>query len=230
MLSMKTNIKAELELNSLKEIIASKVLEERGYALVWMSAGNSYFKEEIIKRILVFTSENFSKTIVMAPDEPAEHTFKALGYEGNETKRKARLNANLLQNRAKRIISSLSDKEKFKVVEWIDEIIPNKDYQNKLKEILNLFQTNEQFQSDAFDTTLKVLNGKLRENINLEVAKKEGVNYLLKELAFVLASPRIYNTQKVTYVYHHDWPIFQKLITGFYDGIKRDELNFLIFQ
>lgn len=219
-----------LELQALKDTIAKQVIVERGYALVWMSAGNSYFKEDVIKRILEFTSSNFSKTIVMAPDEPAEHTFKALGYEGNEIKRKARLNANLLQNRAKRIISTLNDKEKFKVTEWIDEVIPNILYQEKLREIFKIYNTNEQFRNDAHETSLKVVNGKMKEDININEAVKEGVNYLLKELAFVLASPKIYNTQRITYIYHHDWPIFQKLIIGFYDGLKREDLSFLIFE
>lgn len=228
---METQNKEEnLELQALREVIAQKVNEERGWALVWMSAGNSYFKEEVIKKILNFTSTHFSKTIVMAPDEPAEHTFKALGYEGNEIKRKSRLNANLLQNRAKRIISKFKDKEKFKVVEWIEEVIPHGHYQEKFKEIVSLYNTNERFRNDVHETTLKVLSGKMKESINPNEAVKEGVNYLLKELAFVLASPNIYNIQRVTYVYHHDWPIFQKLIAGFYDGLKRENFSFLIFK
>ncbi|MBU0907220.1 MAG: tRNA-dependent cyclodipeptide synthase [Nanoarchaeota archaeon] len=218
------------ETNKLKQLVTTKVLEERGYALVWMSAGNSYFKEDIIEKILDFTGKHFSKTIVMAPDEPAEHTFKALGYEGNDIKRKARLNANRLQNRAIRVISTLQDKERFKVVEWIEEIIPNQLYQNKLKEIQSLYSTNEQFRKDALEATTKVLESKTQKQINLKEAAKEGVNYLLKELAFVLASPEIYNTQKITYIYHHDWPIFQKLIAGFYDRIKKQDLNFIVFK
>lgn len=222
----------EIDLVELEKTIAEQVLEERGYALVWMSAGNSYFKENIIKKILNFVGENFIKTLVMAPDEPAEHTFKALGYEGNDIKRKARLNANLLQNRAKRIISLLDNERqnKFKVIEWIDEIIPNNAYQARLKEISYLYSENKKFRDDALETTRNVLKGKIKEDGNIISALKEAVNYLLKELAFVLASPEIYKTKKVTYVYHHEWPIFQKLISGYYNGLKRDNLGFLLLK
>lgn len=218
-----------------KEILQSetskkKVLEEPGYALVWMSAGNSYFREEVIQKILSFTGEHFPKTLIMAPDEPAEHTFKALGYRGNEVKKKTRLNANLLQNRAKRVVDRVGNKSKFHIVEWVKEIIPNKSYQEKLKEIIHLYFTNEQFRRDANNTTKEVLASKMQKEINMEEATKEAVNYLLKELAFVIASPTIFNAQKITYVYHKEWPIYQKLIKGVYDGKTRDNLGFLLFK
>ncbi|MBI2573336.1 tRNA-dependent cyclodipeptide synthase [Candidatus Woesearchaeota archaeon] len=210
-----------------KSIGEEKNLDEQGYALVWMSAGNSYFKEEIIQKILKFTAEHFLKTIVIAPDEPAQHTFKALGYEGNEVSKKARLNANLLQNRAKRVITSMKDKSKFQVIEWIEEIAPNLYYQEKLKQITLLYSKNSQFRSDANEVTREVLMSKSNEEFTAD-AVNEGVYYLLKELAFVMASPTIFNTQKVTYVYHKEWPIFQKLITGVYDGKVRGNLRFLL--
>jgi tRNA-dependent cyclodipeptide synthase len=208
------------------------VLDERGTALVWMSAGNSYFKENVIKRILNFTGANFNNVLVMAPDEPAEHTFRALGYTGNDIKKKARINAKLLQNRARRIVTSYNQtfRSKFHVVEWIDEIMSNNVYRESLKEITKLFNSNLEFRKDALSTTKKVLDGKTSERTMMPNASEEGVNYLLKELAFVVASPVMFKSKKVTYVYHHEWPIFQKLITGEYDGIRRENCGFLLFE
>lgn len=201
-------------------------------ALVWMSAGNSHFKKEIIEKIIKFTNSNFSKTIIMSPDEPAEHTFKALGYEGNDVKKKARLNANLLHNRVRKIIESFNelDKNKFHVVEWIKEVIPNKDYQNKLIEIKELYKHNYNFHKDARETTRKVLHYKIKENTDIEKAIDEAVNYLLKELAFILASPTIYKTSKIVYIYHHQWVIYQNLINGKYDGRLRSKFEFMLFK
>lgn len=202
-------------------------------AIVWMSAGNSYFKEEVIMKLLEFASEKFLKVIVMAPDEPAEHTFKALGLYSEHFKRKARLNANLLQNRARRVIGNLINKgikTDFKVVEWTDEIIPNPEYQGMLKSMRNLYYNNEVFRNDARETTKEVILNKLSKNADLEKAIDEAVIYLLEELAFVLASPRIYNAPKMTYLYHHDWLIYKNLITGRYDKQHRPELAFMLTQ
>ena len=39
-------------------------------ALIWMSAGNSYFSEERIEKLLKFADKNFEKIIVLSPDKP----------------------------------------------------------------------------------------------------------------------------------------------------------------
>ncbi len=193
-----------------------------------MSAGNPYFTEERIAKLLHFALGRFAKVIIMAPDEPAEHNFKALGYPDNQAKRKARLNANLLQNRAKRAVNSLSPelKNNVIVVEWVDEVIPNARYQEKYKDILQLYHTNASFKKDARETTKSVISKKTGTNI--EKSLDEAVHYVLKELAFVLASPSMYRAKKVFYLYHVAWPIYQKLKDGKYDGIPKINLGFLL--
>jgi tRNA-dependent cyclodipeptide synthase len=196
-----------------------------------MSAGNSYFKQEIVLELLKFASTHFHDIVIMAPNEPAEHTFLSLGYDKKSAKKKARLNANLLQNRAKRAVDILikeKSKTSFHVIEWTDEIIPNKYYQEMLIKIKKLYKENEQFREDARETTRKVIESKLKEGLNTEKAINEAVNYLLKELSFILASPTIYNASHVTYMYHHNWPIYQKLIAGEYDNKPRTNLSFLL--
>ena len=201
------------------------------FGLIWMSAGNSYFTEAIVLELLKFASKSFQEIIIMAPDEPAEHTFLALGYDEKKAKKKARLNANLLQNRAKRAVDILI-KEKIKtpfhVVEWTEEITPNKKYQEMLVRIKELYNNNIHFHKDARETTMKVIDSKLKNGMDKEKATDEAVNYLLKELSFILASPEIYNASHVTYMYHHKWSIFQKLIAGEYDNKPRTNLSFLL--
>ena len=62
----------------------------------------------------------------------------------------------------------------------------------------------------------------------MESAIDEGVFYLLKELAFLLASPKIYDSEEVTYIYHKKWQIFQNLISGLYDNHSKKQLEFLL--
>jgi len=198
--------------------------------LIWMSAGNSYFKEDIIKEIMNYALKEFDKLIILAPDEPAEHTYLVLGYPKNRAKRKSKLNANLLQNRAKRIKDSLNkeNQEKIHIVEWIDEIIPNKQYQDSYKNILNLFKSNKEFQKDALDNAKKVIETKGKE-LEKE-APKQAVYYLLKELAFLTTSPEIYNTDSISYIYHKPWPIYKKYIKGYYDKKPKDNLKFVLHE
>jgi len=71
-------------------------------ALIWMSAGNSYFSESNIGKLLHFADAHFQKIMIVSPEKPAEHNFRAAGYPENQVRKKATHDANLLKNRAER--------------------------------------------------------------------------------------------------------------------------------
>jgi tRNA-dependent cyclodipeptide synthase len=199
----------------------------REIGLIWMSVGNSYFNEEKVQKLIEFAEKRFEKIIVMSPDIPAEHTFRALGYKENESKKRAKYDSNLLKNRAKRKIDLLKGKDKFDILEWGKNVSVDKFYKEKYKEIYELYEKDSKFKIDARNTTKKVLEGKYRTPENIEKAIDEAVFYLIKELALVISLPKKYN-KKVTYLYHREWPIFEKLIKGYYDNKKRENLSFML--
>ena len=171
-------------------------------ALIWMSAGNSYFNEKNIGKLLNFSDKNFNRIIILSPDKPAEHTFRALGYLDNKAKRKAKLNANLLTNRAKRELEKIKNKSKFSFVDWENDIAKNSEYKEKYKEIIALYNGNSKFRKDVRLTTKRVIEEKTNEIQNIEKSVEEAVSYLLEEISFILSCPVIYQVQKVSYLYH----------------------------
>jgi cyclo(L-tyrosyl-L-tyrosyl) synthase len=203
-----------------------KIVQNRGLAIIGMSPGNSYFKKDRIDELLKYCTDCFSQVRIMIADKPAEHTYKAMGYDFTEAERKARLNGNTLQNHSQKSIDGIIGD--IKLVEWEDEIAPNETYQRECAKIQKMYQDNNLFRHDIRETTKSVLDGKLKEKIEIEEAIDEGVHYLLKELAFVLASPEMFDVNGVTYVYHNNWLIFEDLINGKYDGKMRNDLGFVI--
>src|SRR3989344_5343457 len=193
----------------------------KGLALIWMSAGNSYFDEKTIGKLLKLADKNFSKIIVLSPDKPAEHTFKALGYPDNKAKRKAKLNANLLINRVKRELLKVKNKAKFSFVNWEGDVVNNSDYKKKYQEVIFLYKNNASFRKDARETTKKVIDDKFNTVIEMERAIDEAVFYLIEELSFVLSCPSIYEADNISYLYHQNWEIYENFINGKYDGKKR---------
>lgn len=197
-------------------------------ALIWMSAGNSYFDEKNIGKILKFADKNFQRVIILSPEKPAEHTFRAIGYPDNKTRRKAKLNANLLVNRAKRELGKIDSKDKFHFVDWDKEIINSPHYKKKYKEIIYLYKNNEEFRHDARETTKEVINDKFHNIREMEKAIDEAVLYLIEEFSFILACPEIYESKKVSYLYHQNWEIFEDFIKGKYDGKNRSNFAFVL--
>jgi tRNA-dependent cyclodipeptide synthase len=195
---------------------------KKDLALIWMSAGNSYFTEERIKRLLDFANKNFEKIIVLSPDKPAEHNFRALEYEEVRLKRKARQNSNRLINKARRIIENIKEKDKFVVENW-ESIEKKEEYKAELKVLKELYQKNEEFKKDVNELSKKVLREK-SEGVNLD----EAALYLIEEFAFVLASPEIYGFDRSIYLYHKKLDISEKLFSGAYDGIKKKNVSFIL--
>ena len=201
---------------------------KREIALIWMSAGNSYFDEKTIGKLLKFADKKFQRVIVLSPDKPAEHTFKAVGYPENKARRKAKLNANLLINRAKRELQKIKGKQKFSFVDWESEVIINPNFKKRYQEIISLYKNNVSFREDARETTKKVIDDKFLDVTEVERAIDEAVFYLIEELSFVLSSPSIYKVDNVSYLYHKNWVIYEDFIKGKYDGKKRDNFSFVL--
>lgn len=117
------------------------------------------------------------------------------------------------------------------------------EYDKALADIKGLYEANNEFRTDIRESTeaaLKCLkNGREKGGYNKEneitegdaVDLKEGVLYLLKELAFFVAVPSIYeNCKEFVFVYHRPWPVLERYFGGCYDGIEKPSLGFAVFE
>lgn len=200
----------------------------RGLAIVGMSPGNSYFDKDRIDDLLGYCADVFSEVRIMIADKPMEHTYRGIGYSTIKAERKARLNGNTLQNHSQRSIDGiLGDVE---LVEWVDKINPHESYQRELRRFLELYRKNGDFRKEVRETTRTVLEGKLKQGVEIESAIDEGVHYLLKELAFLSASPEMFGTERVAYIYHDRWEVYEHFVEGKFDGKKRSDLGFVIIK
>jgi len=204
-------------------------LNKKGLVLIGMSPGNSYFKKKIIDKLINFVSRRFFKVRIMIAEKPAEHTYKAMGYPEGKAKRKARLAGNNLRNHSERSIASLK-KGDIAVIDWEKDVSSNSLYKEAYREMKELYKKNILFREDAREATGYVLEGRIKPSVNMNKAVEEGVHYLLKELAFLLASPSIFGVSHVAYIYHREWNVYERFVNGFYDGRPKEKLGFLIVK
>jgi len=207
-----------------------KIVDDKGFIIAAMSIGNGYFGKEKIEELIPFWSKSFSKVKILIADSISIHTYKAKGYSEKEARQKTRLAGNRLKNHCQRAIQQLrsrGDENNVEFVEWSDEVEHNTEYEKQLSIVHGLYEKSLEFKKDAKEATLSVLKSKVEEDINLEKAAEEGVNYLLEELAFLLASPKIFNEKNISYIYHREWPIFVNLVDGKYDKKVRSNVAFI---
>lgn len=200
------------------------------YPIIGMSPGNSYFKDEVVKKLLQKVVEKFGKTAILIADVPAISTYIALGYPENRAWRdKALPQGNNLRNRVERAMNDLGySSDQVKIIDWKNEIENDSVYKEKYQKVLELYQTKNDFQLLANDTTREVLEYSEREIPDLDSAVKTAVHYLLSEIAFMEFAPTYLKTDKATYIYHRNWPVYEKYIAGIFDSIPKNNLGFEI--
>jgi len=201
---------------------------EKAYPIIGMSPGNSYFKDDTVRFLLKTVVERYGKAAVFIPDIPAISTFKALGYDEAKARSKAILKGNNLKNRTRRLIDELElNEQTIHVVEWETEIMNNTEYKEKYDMVLKMYNSNPDFREAARSTTASVLYDSQNQITDLESAIDIAIHYLLSELAFLEFAPEFFKVERVVYIYHNTWPVFENYINGSFDRINRSHLGFL---
>ncbi len=202
------------------------------YPIIGMSPGNSYFTDEVIKNLLKTTIDHFEKVAVLIPDIPAISTYIALGYPENRARRdKAIPKGNALRNRVQKAMAELKyEAEQVKIVDWESEIESNLSYQEYYKTIENLYKENHEFHNAVNKTSHAVIENSLKVPEDTQKAAQIAAHYLLSELAFLEFAPSFLSADKVTYIYHKNWPIYEDYVAGKFDGIAKSHLGFLLIR
>ncbi len=197
------------------------------YPIIGMSPGNSYFKDEVVKELLQKVIEKYGKTVVFIADIPAISTFIALGYPENRARRdKAIPQGNNLKNRTRRAMTELGySEDQVRIIDWEKEVQDNPDYIKKYQEVVTRYNSSSLFREAAHEATRVVLVKEEKQIDDLDTAVKIAVTYLLSEFAFMEFAPAFFNVDKVTYIYHKKWSVYESYRTGEFDGEIRDYLG-----
>ncbi len=201
------------------------------YPVIGMSPGNSYFKDEAVKYLLTEVLQRYRRTAVLIADVPAIHTYTALGYPETEARNKAIPRGNNLKNRTKRIRDDLGFSEDLvRIINWSEEVENNPDYQKAYEAIRNLYITNSLFKQKVDETTATVLEGFGREITDMRTSVTTANHYLLAEFAFLEFAPKFLGSQKIVYIYHKPWPVYEDYIAGKFDNTPKPRLEFFLLE
>lgn len=195
--------------------------------IVWMSPGNSYFKDTEVMVLLSTVFQKYGEMVVFVPDIPAINSYKWMWYDESKARSKAVLKWNNLKNRVNRVAKKLwLDMSKIYIVDWAKGMESNDAYKVYYNQIVSLYTVNSLFHDFCFNTTKEVLLTSWKEftDSNVEVA----VHYLLHEFAFMEYTREYYSVSKVVYIYHKHWPVYEQFITWVFDWVKREYLGFEI--
>lgn len=208
------------------------IIDTKVFHIIGMSPGNSYFKDDEVLYLLKTTIEKFGRVAVLIADIPAISTYIALGYPENRARRdKAIPKGNALKNRILKAMSTLGyTNEMVKIIDWEKEVENNHTYNKCYKRVVNFYENNIDFRNSANTTTQAVLKSSDKNIADIEKATKIAVHYLLSEIAFLEFAPSYLGVEKVIYIYHKNWLVYEDYISGKFDKIKRPNLDFILLE
>jgi cyclo(L-tyrosyl-L-tyrosyl) synthase len=206
--------------------------DPKEYHIIGMSPGNSYFKDEEIAYLLKTSTDRFGRVAILIADIPAISTYIALGYPENRARRdKAIPKGNALKNRVRNAMEQLGlTEETARIINWERDIENNPLFTTAYDTLSNLYARSGAFHEIASVTTRDVLEGSGKPIKDMGVAVGIAVHYLLSELAFLECAPSLLNVDKVVYVYHRNWRVYEDYIAGKFDGIPKPNLDFILIE
>ena len=180
--------------------------------------------------------------MLFIPDKISEHNYRAVGSKNPE--KSARVKANRLRNKCNEAIQSTGlCHATYRFIRWTEDVESCPQYHKALANIQGLYEENDEFRADIRESTEAALrclkNGREKGGSNKEneideentVDLKEGVLYLLKELALFEAVPSIYeNCNEFVVVYYRFWPVLERYFASGYDDIEKPCLGFVVFE
>lgn len=204
-----------------------EILHNSGSIIVGMSLGNSYFSSENITRLFRFLHTLNLQVYIVVMDKPSEHNYLALGYSedrvADKIKKKGAEIFRAIDSALKQVDSQ---GEHFHILNW-DIIREHKDYQHARLILEQLYLSNELFRNDLRCAVDAYLTPKLKGQSMTEQRHISADQYLLEELAFLISSREILGAEECAYLYHKEWLIFERLVSGGYDQNLASGLGFV---
>ncbi|CAH3191607.1 unnamed protein product [Porites evermanni] len=135
------------------------VMAGNGVVLFGMSPGNPYFKSHVIEDYVQYLGKEERRIIVVVPQQPAEHTYRALGSK--DAVKRAKKNSSQLKSHCRRAIDRVSKTDdvagEFYLLDWTSEVDKHEAYIAALDYIISFYTSNYNFRQDVARSTAKVL-------------------------------------------------------------------------
>ncbi|XP_048576831.1 uncharacterized protein LOC116602083 [Nematostella vectensis] len=161
-----------------------RVMRDRGVVLFGMSPGNPYFKRHVIEKYVEFLGREHRKIVVIVPQEPSEHTYRAMSSK--DAVGRAKKNAGRLRTHCKKAIEKVSSISNlpgdFHFVDWPREVGTHEVYLEKLDDMLRLYRTNALFRQDAAMMTARALGKNPRDETSDGESGRENFSLLRRRL------------------------------------------------
>lgn len=214
-----------------------ELVKKRDLIMVGVSMGNGYFNHHRLEVILTGMATYFSEVVVLIPDLPALHTYRAVGYNKGTAKEKIRKHRKDIRSCCKHISQHIEEsygKTNLKIITWNEVITQGTLYQEAYHHAFETYLTHPEFRRDIEQSTQHYILGRLEGQElqslgGMDAVVKEAVYYLIEEMAFHEIFHVILGKEPIS-CYYRELALVPNYISGNYGNFPNQSAGWIVYN
>ncbi|MBE1537651.1 tRNA-dependent cyclodipeptide synthase [Actinomadura algeriensis] len=183
------------------------VCRNRAHAVMGVSPNNSYFNVSQLTELLGWVCGAFRRVDVVVPDSAVVHTYRALGHEPEQAKKKARRETAVLRNRVLRAWEAAGGMGEGHRVHLMSALAGHPVYRRLRVQVRTALATDARLRETCLAMSREVVGARMGGAVPTQAQQETGIGYLVAELPFFLDSAAIFDAPSSLCFYHRPVPL-----------------------
>jgi tRNA-dependent cyclodipeptide synthase len=214
-----------------------ELVKKRDLMTVGVSPGNGYFNKDRLEVILMGMANYFKKVIIIVPDLPALHTYRALGYDERHAIEKLKKHRHEIERCHRRVSEQVLlnfRKQNVEILMWGDGFAQKEYYQQAHGRATSIYGHNPKFREAILRNTERYILARLGDqNVQqlggMKKVVEQAAHYLIEEVAFFEVSHIIFNTEPLI-SYYRDLELATSYVNGDYSNSKNKNIGCVTYN
>jgi len=215
-----------------------ELVQKRELMTVGVSLGNRYFSKDRLEVILLGMASYFEEVLIIVPDLPALHTYRALGYDEYHAMEKVKKHRHEIERCHRRVSEQAHfylGKENISVLMWSDAFAQQEYYyQQAYDRAMEIYRNNFEFKESIMHNTERYILARLEEqNVQqlggIRKIVEKAARYLIEEMAFHELFSAILGREPIA-SYYRDLELITNHINGNYGNPQNKHLGWIVYN
>lgn len=214
-----------------------ELVKQRELITVGISIGNGYFNRERIEIILMGMASYFKELIVIVPDLPALHTYRALGYDEHQAIEKMKKHRQEIKRHCRYVSEQMQNnfgKDNMRILAWSDGFNKKDCYQRAYHKAVDIFRNNSKFKEAISRNTERYILARLEDSDVQQLGGMRKIveiasHYLIEEMAFHEVFHVILGKEGIS-SYYKDLELIPNYINGAYNNVQNPYIGWIVYN
>jgi len=215
-----------------------ELVQKRELMTVGISIGNGYFNKDRLEVILMGMASYFKEVVIIVPDLPTLHTYRALGYDEHHAMEKVKKHRQEIERCHRRISEQVHHhfgKQNISVLMWSNGFAQQEYYQQVYSRTIAIYNTNSEFRESVLRNTERYIIARLEEqNIQqlggIKKVVEKAAHYLIEEMAFHELFNVILGREQPIASYYRDLELVINHVNGNYGNPPNKYFGWIVYN